>query len=79
MPAIKQEVHDANIKLNGNMNTIVNAINKGASLYQNELPVVEQKLDKAADFVKNDYPGIRKDLTETLGTVNQKCLILKKP
>lgn len=78
MPAIKQEVHDANIKLNGNMNTIVNAINKGASLYQNELPVVEQKLDKAADFVKNDYPGIRKDLTETLGTVNQKMPDLEK-
>ncbi len=78
MPAIKQEVHDANIMLNGNMNTIVNAINKGASLYQNELPVVEQKLDKAADFVKNDYPGIRKDLSETLGTVNQKMPDLEK-
>ncbi|WP_270317146.1 YhgE/Pip domain-containing protein [Lactococcus petauri] len=78
MPAIKQEVHDANIMLNGNMNTIVNAINKGTSLYQNELPVVEQKLDKAADFVKNDYPGIRKDLTETLGTVNQKMPDLEK-
>lgn len=78
MPAIKQEVHDANIMLNDNMNTIVNAINKGASLYQNELPVVEQKLDKAADFVKNDYPGIRKDLTETLGTVNQKMPDLEK-
>ena len=78
MPAIKQEVHDANIMLNGNMNTIVNAINKGASLYQNDLPVVEQKLDKAADFVKNDYPGIRKDLTETLGTVNEKMPDLEK-
>ena len=78
MPAIKQEVHDANIMLNGNMNKIVNAINKGASLYQNDLPVVEQKLDKAADFVKNDYPGIRKDLTETLGTVNEKMPDLEK-
>ena len=78
MPAIKQEVHDANIMLNGNMNTIVNAINKGASLYQNDLPVVEQKLDKAADFVKNDYPGIRKDLTETLGTINEKMPDLEK-
>nr|WP_290440725.1 YhgE/Pip domain-containing protein [Lactococcus formosensis] len=78
MPAIKQEVHDANLMLNGNMDTIVNAINKGASLYQNELPIVEQRLDKAADFVKNDYPGIRKDLTETLGTVNQKMPDLEK-
>jgi putative membrane protein len=78
MPAIKQEVHDANLMLNGNMETIVNAINKGASLYQNELPLVEQKLDKAADFVKNDYPGIRKDLTQTLGTVNEKMPDLEK-
>lgn len=78
MPTIKQEVHDANLMLNGNMDTIVNAINKGASLYQNELPIVEQRLDKAADFVKNDYPEIRKDLTETLGTVNQKMPDLEK-
>ena len=72
MPAIQQEVHDANTMLNGNMTAIVDGINKGASLYQNELPVVSQKLDQAADFVKNDYPSIRKDLTDTLGTVNQK-------
>lgn len=78
MPAIKQEVHDANLMLNGNMKTIVNAINKGASLYQNDLPLVEQKLDKAADFIKNDYPGIRKDLIETLGTINEKMPDLEK-
>lgn len=30
MPAIKQEIHDANLMLNGNMTTIVNAINEGA-------------------------------------------------
>ncbi|MEY8443991.1 YhgE/Pip domain-containing protein [Lactococcus ileimucosae] len=78
LPAIKQEVHDANLMLNGNMNTIISAINKGASLYQNELPLVEQKLDKAADFVKNDYPAIRKELTETLGTINEKMPDLEK-
>lgn len=72
MPAIKQEVHDANILLNDNMDTIVNGINKGADLYNNDLPVVEEKLGLAADFIKNDYPGIKSDITDTLSMVDQK-------
>lgn len=72
LPAIKQEVHDANLMLNGNMETIVNGINKGADLYKHELPVVENKLSLAASFIQNDYPGIKKDITGTLTTVNEK-------
>lgn len=72
LPAIKQEVHDANLMLNGNMDTIIKGINQGANLYTNELPVIEQKLGLAAAFIQNDYPGIRKDLTSTLDTVNGK-------
>ena len=55
MPAIKQEIHDANLMLNGNMTTIVNAINEGASLYKNEFPILKTKLGTASDFFKNDY------------------------
>ena len=71
MPAIKQEIHDANTMLNGNMETIVNGINRGADLYKNDLPVIQDKVSKAATFMQNDYPGIRKDLTNTLKTVNE--------
>ncbi len=72
MPAIKQEIHDANTMLNGNMETIVNGINRGAGLYKNDLPVIQDKVSKAAAFMQNDYPGIREDLTNTLKTVNEK-------
>ncbi len=72
MPAIKQEIHDANTMLNGNMETIVNGINRGADLYKNDLPVIQDKVSKAAAFMQNDYPGIREDLTNTLKTVNEK-------
>lgn len=72
LPAIKQEVHDANVLLNGHMETIVNGINKGAELYNNELPIIEEKLGLAADFIKNDYPGIKENITGTLKTVNEK-------
>ena len=72
MPAIKQEIHDANTMLNGNMETIVNGINRGADLYKNDLPVIQDKVSKAAAFMQNDYPCIRKDLTNTLKTVNEK-------
>lgn len=72
LPAIKQEVHDANVLLNGHMETIVNGINKGADLYNNELPVIEEKLGLAASFIKNDYPEIKENITGTLKTVNEK-------
>lgn len=72
LPAIKQEVHDANVLLNGHMDTIVNGINKGAELYNTELPVIEEKLGLAADFIQNDYPAIKENITGTLKTVNEK-------
>lgn len=72
IPAIGQEVHDANVLLNGHMNDIVNGINTGADLYNNELPVVEQKLGMAADFMLNDWPGVKKDLTGGLKVANDK-------
>ena len=72
MPAIKQEIHDANTMLNGNMETIVNGINRGADLYKTIYQSFKTKVSKAAAFMQNDYPGIRKDLTNTLKTVNEK-------
>ncbi|MBL1227706.1 YhgE/Pip domain-containing protein [Enterococcus sp. BWB1-3] len=72
LPAIKKEVHDANILLNGHLAAIVNGINEGAALYNNELPVIEEKLDLAADFIQNDYPGIKAEITDTLAMVDQK-------
>lgn len=72
LPAIKTEIHDANVLLNNNMAMIIDGINKGADLYNNELPVVEDKLDLATTFITNDYPGIRADITNTLATVNEK-------
>lgn len=72
LPAIKQEIHDANLLLNGHMDTIVNGINKGAELYNNELPIVEEKLGLAASFIQNDYPEIKENITTTLTTVNEK-------
>ncbi|MBO0451733.1 YhgE/Pip domain-containing protein [Candidatus Enterococcus murrayae] len=78
MPAIGQEVHDANVLLNGHMNDIVNGINTGADLYNNELPVVEQKLGLAADFMQNDWPGVKKDLTGSLKMANDKMPEVEK-
>ncbi|WP_195514497.1 YhgE/Pip domain-containing protein [Enterococcus sp. 1001283B150225_161107_E12] len=72
MPAIGQEVHDANTMLNDNMETIVNGINKGADLYNNDLPVLEEKLGLAADFIQNDWPTIKNEINTTMTTVNDK-------
>ncbi|MGM0213952.1 YhgE/Pip family protein [Enterococcus sp. AZ109] len=72
MPAIGQEVHDANVLLNGHMDMIVNGINTGASLYNNELPVVEQRLGQASDFMQNDWPGVKNDINQGLNIANEK-------
>lgn len=78
MPAIRQEVHDANTLLNGHMNDIVNGINTGADLYNNELPTVEQKLSLAANFMQNDWPGVKTDLTNGLNVANEKMPEVEK-
>lgn len=72
LPAIKQEVHDANTILNGHMTEIVQGINTAADLYNNELPVIEKRLATAADFVQNDWPGLKNDLTKGLALANEK-------
>ena len=72
MPAIKQEVHDANLLLNGHMNEIVEGINKGADLYNNDLPELKNKLALASDFLQNDWPGIEKEISQTMDMVDEK-------
>lgn len=72
MPNIKQEVHDANTMINGNMSTITGAINKGAQFYKEGLPMLSSKIDTAANFMKNDLPTVEQQLQKTMGTVEEK-------
>ena len=72
LPALKQEIHDANLLLNDNMTTLIGAINTGAGLYQNELPQVAEKLNKASNFAQNELPGLEQELQKTLGMMDQK-------
>jgi len=78
LPAIKQELHDANTMLNGHMDEIVNAINKGADLYNNELPVVEEKLGVAVNFLQNDWPTIKSEISSTMAMVDEKLPEVEK-
>lgn len=78
LPAIKQELHDANTMLNGHMDEIVNAINKGADLYNNELPVVEEKLGLAVNFLQNDWPTIKSEISSTMEMVDEKLPEVEK-
>ncbi|EST89494.1 YhgE/Pip domain-containing protein [Vagococcus lutrae] len=78
LPAIKKEIHDANLMLNGNMDKIVNGINKAVAMYENDLPEAEKKLALAANFVKNDWPGVKKDLNKTMKLVDEKVPEVEK-
>lgn len=77
MPAIKQEIHDANEMLNGNMGTIVGGINKAADVYQNDLPKLGEKLALATGFIQDELPGIEKDVTNTLNMANDKLPLVE--
>ena len=72
MPALAEEIHDANTLLNGHMDEIVDGVNRGVDLYQNELPQVVQKLNTAADFILNDWPAVKQEVSATLTLTNEK-------
>ncbi|KRM22468.1 YhgE/Pip domain-containing protein [Latilactobacillus graminis] len=77
LPALKQEIHDANTLLNGNMGTIVSGLNTASNLYQNDYPLLKNKLQQATGFINNDLPGIENDLTTTLNLANEKFPLVK--
>ncbi|QIL47000.1 YhgE/Pip domain-containing protein [Vagococcus coleopterorum] len=77
IPEIKQEIHDASMMLNENMDTIVSGINKAADLYQNDLPNVTEKMGLAAGFIQNDLPGVEADVNKTMGMVNEKLPLVE--
>lgn len=77
LPAVKQELQDANRLLNGNMGTITNGINTTAALYQNDFPALKQKLTQATDFIQADLPGLENQLTATLTLANTKLPALQ--
>lgn len=72
LPALRQEVSSANELLNGNMSTIIAAINKGAMFYQNDMPLIQDKVNQAASFMQNDLPLIESKLNQTIDMVNAK-------
>ena len=73
MPAIQDEIHTANVMLNGNMDLIINGINQGADFFRNDFPVVQSKMNKATLFIKNDLPGIEDDVKDAMTKVNEKA------
>lgn len=72
LPAVKQELHDANALLNGHMAQITKGITTAASLYQNDYPRLKQKLQLATGFIQNDLPGLENELTATVAELNAK-------
>jgi putative membrane protein len=76
LPAVKQEVADANTLLNGHMSQITGGINTVAELYQNDFPTLKTKLATATAFVQNDLPGMEKELTSALDLANTKMPVL---
>ncbi|WP_235715892.1 YhgE/Pip domain-containing protein [Latilactobacillus fuchuensis] len=71
IPAIKQEVHDANTLLNGNMSTIVTGLNTASAFYQNDYPTVKNKLQLATDLINNDWPFLRSGIQKGAAAIRQ--------
>lgn len=72
LPAVGNEIHDANQLLNGNMTNIVTGIGLLNDFYDNDYPTLKNKLAKATFFVQYELPSIENELTTTLNLVNSK-------
>ena len=72
LPAVGNEIHDANQLLNGNMTNIVTGIGMLNDFYDNDYPTLKNKLAKATFFVQYELPSIENELTTTLNLVNSK-------
>jgi putative membrane protein len=72
LPAVGQEIHDANVLLNGNMTKITKGLNLASSLYQNDYPTLKTKLGQASTFIRDDLPNLETELTTTMATINAK-------
>ncbi|KRM56110.1 YhgE/Pip domain-containing protein [Lacticaseibacillus sharpeae] len=70
MPALKQELADANTLLNGHMDEITTGLTTVSAMYKNDYPTLKNKLGLATSFINNDLPGIEDELTTTLGQLN---------
>ncbi|MDR1567086.1 MAG: YhgE/Pip domain-containing protein [Streptococcaceae bacterium] len=73
MPAIKQELSDANALLNAHLQEIVSGIRLLSHFYVNDMPLVAQKVAQASDFYTNDWQGIKTDLTSTMALINNQA------
>jgi len=72
LPALGNEIHDANSLLNGNMGNIVTGIGLVNDFYNKDYPDLKKKLATATFFVNYELPQIENQLTTTLNLVNQK-------
>jgi len=78
LPAVGNEIHDANQLLNGNMGNIVTGINLVNDFYNNDYPTLKKKLSTATFFVQYQLPQIENELTTTLNLVNSKTPELER-
>lgn len=72
LPAVGNEIHDANQLLNGNMSNITTGINLVNDFYNTDYPTLKKKLSTATFFVQYQLPQIENELTTTLNLVNSK-------
>lgn len=72
LPALGNEIHDANQLLNGNMGNITTGINLINDFYNNDYPTLKKKMATATFFVQYQLPQIENELTTTLNLVNSK-------
>lgn len=78
LPALRQELTDANTLLNSHMALIQSGVTTVAALYQSDFPALRTKLQTASRFIATDLPGIETQLTQTLALANAKMPALKQ-
>lgn len=72
LPNIANDIHQANMLVQKNKNSVIDMIRQGTSFYQTGLPKVEAKLNQLANFIRNDWPGLEKELVMGYSNIQAK-------
>lgn len=77
LPVMKDKIHVVNAGLDRHLARLVAGINQSAEIYEKDFPLLEGKMEQAANFVTEDWPELEKSLLSTIGNVNEKFPVIE--
>lgn len=72
IPEIKSELHRTNEQIKSRLKDAEDALDTAEELYDTKYTEIKEKLQKLANFIENDLPGVETTVQNTINTANDK-------